>query len=69
MAQRKWMFFGGQAPLPKTTEEALNRSRELITPAKLEIIKAGNFYRVLKILEVKQAAPTFDALEELGINI
>lgn len=69
MAQRKWMFFGGQAPLPKTTEEAFNRSRELITPAKLEIIKAGNFYRVLKILEVKQAAPTFDALEELGINI
>lgn len=66
MAEKKWFFYGGVKPAPRTTEEAFKRQSELITPAKLEVIKQGKYYRVVKIAEVKQRQSIEEELEQTG---
>lgn len=66
MARKKWAFYGGKLPAPKTSEEGLSRCQELKVLKKIEIKQEGKYYRVLRLLE--EQLP-FDAVAELGINI
>lgn len=67
MAERKWVFYGGNKPAPKKTEEAFTRASELKIPTKIEVLKDGKYFRISKIVETRK--PYDDHFEDLGVNI
>lgn len=46
-AQSKWIWLGGQDPVPENTEEALQRYGELQPPEKIKVKLDGKYWRVI----------------------
>lgn len=64
-AQQKWKMLTEGQHLARLCHQAL--SYPMKQPSKIEVIKDGKYYRVIKVLEFKQKEP--DLYEEFGVNI
>ena len=58
-----WEELGGELPLPCDTDDALERSSELMCPTHLNVIKDGQYDRVIKRLYVEREPGDGDMLE------
>jgi DNA repair protein RadD len=54
MAEKYWREAGGQLPVPATTEEALERTGELLTPSRI-LVKAGEKFPEIKQYDFTEA--------------
>ena len=73
-ARQWWAKHGGRTPHPATSEEALNRTNEIIETSKIWVINEGRFDRIvsfnLKTEDDYKEDCEFQAyLDEIGLNI
>jgi hypothetical protein len=47
-AERFWFAFGGEAPVPLTVDEALERKDELARPYEISVARNGRFWNVIE---------------------
>jgi DNA repair protein RadD len=70
MAEKFWRESGGLMPFPATTEEALERTDELVQPTRILVRKDGDFTRVDRmdftpVEPVAEEEPEYDRYAEL----
>lgn len=66
-AHQWWRSRGGTPPMPATTREAYERSRDLLKPEKLNLKKDGKYWRILDVELVQEK--DYDPFDFLGVNI